>query len=220
MNIWIFLNLFSLHAVPLADIHFLALPWSYLIFGLSSSQELRSACWSSLLVRSFRNGNISVCLCQNTFLTSDICIFSKAMQKYKEDFDQRTWIIYFECTWGECGCGCCVWAVVCQMRLVWFLCKNILSRSVCQEVRWCHWPMRGGCGEVAANQRRERAVFALRWDVWSKSRIIWVSETLSEVLSSSSTCDISWHILNLCHHKVFFASMTHLFSTEYDQDNY
>ena len=79
---------------------------------------------------------------------SDICIFSKAMQKYKEDFDQRTWIIYFECTWGECGCGCCVWAVVCQMRLVWFLCKNILSRSVCQEVRWWHWPMRGCCEEA------------------------------------------------------------------------
>lgn len=58
--------------------------------------------------------------------------------------------------------------------------------------------------EGEANQRRERAVFAMRWDVWSKSRIIWVSETLSEVLSSSSTCDISWHILNLCHHKVFF----------------
>ena len=38
---------------------------------------------------------------------------------------------------------CCVWAVVCQVRLVWFLCKNILSRSVCQEARWSHWPMRG-----------------------------------------------------------------------------
>ena len=38
------LNLFSLHAVPLAYIHFFELPWSYLIFSLSSSQELRSAC--------------------------------------------------------------------------------------------------------------------------------------------------------------------------------
>ena len=38
---------FSLHAVPVAYINFFELPWSYLIFGLSSSQELRSACFSN-----------------------------------------------------------------------------------------------------------------------------------------------------------------------------
>ena len=44
------LNLFSLHAVPLGYIHFFELLWSYLIFGLSSSQELRSACLSRKFV--------------------------------------------------------------------------------------------------------------------------------------------------------------------------
>ena len=46
MNIHIFLKLFSLYAVPSAYMHFFELPWSYLIFWLSSSQELRSACLS------------------------------------------------------------------------------------------------------------------------------------------------------------------------------
>ena len=144
---------------------------------------------------------------------------SDAKIQKSRGFDQRTRIIHFECTWGEwVWLWCCVWAVVCQLRLVWFLCKNILSRSVCQEARWTHRPMRSSDDPVwpIRGQRelclRCGEMFGLNLALFEFLRLY---PRFYQVLSS--TCDISWHLKS-----VSFAhlSMTHLFSTEYDQENY
>ena len=160
--------------------------------------------------------SVFVFLCLSIFLTS--VSFQKRCKNTKE---QRFWskdanyLFWMRMRWV--WLWCCVWAVVCQMRLVWFLCKNILSRSVCQEARWTHQPMRSSDDPVwpIRGQRelclRCGEMFGLNLALFEFLRLY---PRFYQVLSS--TCDISWHLKS-----VSFAhlSMTHLFSTEYDQEN-
>ena len=134
-----------------------------------------------------------VFLCLSIFLTS--VFFQKRCKNTKE---QRFWskdanyLFWMHMRWV--WLWCCVWAVVCQLRLVWFLCKNILSRSVCQEARWTHRPMRSSDDPVwPIRSQRELCLrcgemFGLNLALFEFLRLY---PRFYQVLSS--TCDISWH---------------------------
>ena len=112
---------------------------------------------------------------------------------------------------------CCVWAVVCQVRLVWFLCKNILSRSVGQEARCSHWPMRGICEcWWPIRSKREPCLrcgemFGLNLALFEFLRLY----PRFYQVPAHVTCH---DILNLCHQGVFCYFLHHQWLTFFRQN--